>query len=266
MWLHGKSANTVEAYTRDVQGFLAFAGGSVRDVRLEDLQGYADDLDESGLKRSTQARKLAAVKSLLTFAHEIGYVSFNVGRAVKLPKLRGHLAERILTEEQVQRIIALEPEGRNRVMLRLMYVAGLRVSEVTELRWRDVQARRQGGQVTVHGKGEKTRPVLLSPATWAELVLLGAGATGEAPVFESTQGGVLSRMQVFRIVRAAAERAGIDKNVSPHWLRHAHASHALDRGAAVHLVQQTLGHESLATTSRYAHARPDDSSALYLSM
>src|SRR5690606_39902155 len=79
MWLHGKSANSIEAYTPDIGRFLAFAGRSLRDLRLEDLQSYSDTL--SDLKPSTKSRKLAAVKSLLTFAHEIGYVPFNVGRA-----------------------------------------------------------------------------------------------------------------------------------------------------------------------------------------
>ena len=78
--------------------------------------------------------------------------------------------------------------------------------------------------------------------------------------------GPLSRSQLWRIVRKAARAAGIKEDVSPHWFRHAHASHALDRGAPAHLVQQTLGHQSLATTSRYAHARPDDSSGQYLGM
>ena len=266
MWLHGKSENTVDAYIRDVKAFLDFAGGSFREVRLEDLQAYADDLAEAGTAQATQARKLAAIKSLFTFGHNIGYLQFNVGRAVKLPKLRDRLAERILTEEQVQRMIALESNPRNKVMLRVMYAAGLRVSEITDLRWQDVHEREKGGQISVHGKGEKTRHVLLSPATWRALSDLQEKAVPANPVFASQKGGALSRMQVYRIVREAADRAGIEKNVSPHWLRHAHASHSLDRGAGVHLVQQTLGHASLVTTSRYTHARPDDSSGLYLSM
>jgi integrase/recombinase XerD len=90
------------------------------------------------------------------------------------------------------------------------------------------------------------------------------------PVFQSREGDDsgqhLDRTQVYRIVSAAAIRAGIQGKVSPHWLRHAHASHSLDRGAPIHLVQQTLGHASVATTSKYLHARPSDSSALYLPM
>ncbi len=88
----------------------------------------------------------------------------------------------------------------------------------------------------------------------------------DAPVFRSRKGGALSSSAVYRIVRQAAERTGLPAGVSPHWLRHAHASHALDRGAPIHLVQATLGHASVATTGRYLHARPNDSSARYLAV
>jgi len=147
------------------------------------------------------------------------------------------------------------------------------VSELCSLKWRDTQERGDAGQVTIYGKGDKTRAVLLSPETWRELVSLRNGAGIDDPIFpprerspECAEGDKvhLSPSQVQRIVTKAARRAGIDKPVSPHWLRHAHASHALDRGCPVHLVQATLGHASVATTGRYLHARPEDSSARYL--
>lgn len=109
--------------------------------------------------------------------------------------------------------------------------------------------------------------ILLPSGIWREVLGLRCAADTDAPVFPSRKKqGHLSEVQVWRIVRAAARRAGIEDAVSPHWLRHAHASHALDRGAPPHLVQATLGHASLATTSRYAHARPSDSSARYLAV
>ncbi len=102
---------------------------------------------------------------------------------------------------------------------------------------------------------------------WRELTGLRSDANVDTPVFRSRKRrGYLSEVQVWRIVRAAAARAGIGMGVSPHWLRHAHASHTLDRGAPPHLVQATLGHASLATPSRYAHACPSDSSVRYLAV
>ncbi len=110
--------------------------------------------------------------------------------------------------------------------------------------------------MTAFGKGGKTRVILLSDRAWSELVSLRGTAEGTAPCFPSRTGKHMDISAVLRAVRRMAVAAGITRPVSPHWLRHSHASHALDRGAPIHLVQATLGHASLATTSRYTHARP----------
>jgi integrase/recombinase XerD len=148
------------------------------------------------------------------------------------------------------------------VLLRLLYTAGLRVDEIAHLAWRDLRERGDAGQVTAYGKGGKTRVVLLPATVWRELLSIRDGASSDAPVFASrTRGGFLTTTQVRRLVYAIATAASLDDRPSPHWLRHAHATHALERGAAIHLVQATLGHASVATTGRYLHARPTDSSA-----
>jgi integrase/recombinase XerD len=147
-----------------------------------------------------------------------------------------------------------------------LYFAGLRVSEACSLKWRNLHFRGTAGQVSVFGKGGKTRSITLPESLWSELISLRGAAGAESPVFPSRSGRVLDRGRVRMIVRLAAQRAGITGPVSPHWLRHAHASHALDHGAPLHLVQATLGHSSIATTSGYLHARPGDSSARFLTM
>jgi integrase/recombinase XerD len=137
------------------------------------------------------------------------------------------------------------------------------------LRWRDLRPRDGGqGQVTVSGKGGKTRAVLLPASVWRDLEALReeAAAAEDGPVFRSRKGGALTARQAQRLVDAAAKRAGLRARVSPHGLRHAHATHALERGAPIHIVQATLGHASVATTGRYLHARPTDSSARYLAV
>jgi integrase/recombinase XerD len=229
---------------------------------VADLHSFAGSL--AALASASQARKLSSVKSLLTYAHRLGYVTFNVGAAVKLPSVKATLAERIMDEADVQRLLALEGDPRNAAILRLTYCAGLRISEVCGLAWRDLQARDDAGQATVYGKGGKTRVVLLPATVWRVLMRLRGDAGPDASVFVSQRGGHLDPSAVHRVVKAAAARAGLSEDVSAHWLRHAHASHALDRGAAIHLVQATLGHSSVATTGRYLHARPNDSSARYL--
>lgn len=267
MWLHGKSDETQESYRLYANRFLKFVGKPLHLVSLAEVQAFATHLKERGLSASTQRTIISAIKSLLSFGNKIGVLSANVGAPVSPPKAKDTLNERILSESEVQVMIAKETNPRNRAMLRLLYGVGLRVSELCGLTWRDLTERGDTGQATVFGKGSKTRVVLLPAVIWQELKALRGLAGADAPVFQSRKkNGHLTRSQVMRIVRAQALRAGIDAKVSPHWLRHAHASHSLDRGAPIHLVQQTLGHSSVATTSRYLHARPQDSSSRFLSL
>jgi integrase/recombinase XerD len=181
--------------------------------------------------------------------------------------VRGRLAERILSEAGIHRMLSLEPGERNRAILTLLYASGVRVSELCGLRWRDLQSNGDSAQITVFGKGGKTRAIRLPVSVWQQLTRLRGEDNGAQPLFRSRKkGGALTPVGVLRIVRRAARRAGIDVAVSPHWLRHAHASHALDRGAPIHLVQATLGHASITTTGRYLHAKPTDSSSRFLGL
>lgn len=275
LWLHGRSPHTQRGYAAAVERFVLFVGKPLHAVTVADLQRFADTLRD--LSPSSQKTILAGVRSLFSYAHKrIGYLGYNIGAPVEVPKVKQTVGERILSESEVHRMLALTA-GRDAVLLRLLYCAGVRVSELCGVAWRDAIPRDDAGQITVFGKGGKTRTILLSVETWRELVklrdeLAAADHAGAAdPVFRSSKrsrGGAyhLSAVQVWRIIRAAARRAGISADVSPHWLRHSHASHALDRGAAIHLVQQTLGHSSVATTGVYLHARPSDSSSRYLAV
>ena len=265
LWLHGRPLHTQRAYQTDLRRLRGQVTKPLSTVTLTDLQDFADTL--SGLKGSTCYRILSAVKSLLAFGHRTGYLAFDVGRVLKLPVVRDNLAQRILPEADVHRMLSLEPNERNRALLTLFYASGARVSEICGLAWRDLQATAEGGQITVLGKGSKTRSIQLPPAVWKQLLKLRGKAGVEEPVFRSRKkGSFLRPLAVYRVVRQAAKRAQIEGKISPHWLRHAHASHALDRGAPIHLVQATLGHASLATTSRYLHARPKESSSRFLAL
>ncbi len=264
VWLSTKtSAHTRRAYAHDAERFVSFlAGRSLASVTVADLQAFVDSLEGAA---SSRARVVGSVKALLSFGLRVGYLRFDVGRAIKAPKGKDGLAARILSEEEVQRMLAHAPAGRDGVMLRLLYVAGVRAAELCGLTWGDASERGDAGTITAFGKGEKTRTILLSARAWSELVALRGGAEDAAPMFPSRTGKHLDNSALLRAVKRMAVAAGITRPVSPHWLRHSHASHALDRGAPVHLVQATLGHASLATTSRYTHAKPTDSSARYVS-
>ena len=264
LWLHGRSRHTQRAYRADTERFLAAVEKTLHRITLGDLQQYAGQLLESGLQPSSAYRIMSAVKSLFAFGHRLGYLPFDVARPLRLPKLPDGLAARILDETDVLRMIAMERMPRNKAILLTLYVGGFRVAELCSLKWSDLQDRDCAGQITVFGKGGKTRTVLMPESVWNAVQSLRKDAGENRPVFRSRKGGHLDESQVWRIVRKASKRAGIEKAVSCHWLRHAHASHALDRGAPIHLVQATLGHSSIATTGRYLHARPTESSSTYL--
>jgi integrase/recombinase XerD len=265
MWLHRRPENTRRPYERHVGNFLRLVRRPLGHVTVGDLQDFADTLTYQAPRSRNQA--LSAVKSLLTYGQTLGYLAFNVGAVVKLEKIANDLTQRILSEDEVQGMLHGEKHRRNHAILRLLYAGGLRVSELVNLKWCDLQEREDKGQVTVFGKGGKTRHVLLSDATWQKLMALRNGGDMDAPVFRSTRGGGhMCVSAIWRIVRKAARRAGIEGDVSPHWLRHAHANHALERGAPMALVRDSMGHSSVSTTNGYLHARPNDSSALYLAI
>lgn len=257
------SPHTRRKYRATGQRFLSHLGRPLETATLADLQAFLATLD--GKASATRANTAAALKSLFSFAQETGALALNVGKALKAPPVKNTLAERILAEPDAMCLIAMERDPRNRAFLTLLYGAGLRISEGIGLRWRDLAARDGSGQATVYGKGGKTRIVLLSPNTWRLVQALQDAPEPDAFVFRAQPSGRgLSLSQAHRIVKRAAARAGLSAEVSAHWLRHAHASHALDRGAPIHLVQATLGHASVSTTGRYLHARPSESSAKFL--
>lgn len=261
LWLAThRSAETVRAYRHDIDTALDALQKPLQSVTLRDLLDYSATLHGAP---ASVARRLSAVKSLWAFAHRIGYVQMDVAAAVPVSTVRNGLAERILSREDVLHMLESEPDPRDRIMLRLAYLSGLRVSELSELRWLHVLPRDNGVQLSVLGKGGKTRQVLVPMG--APLMELRGDAGPNDFVFRSRKtGGAICPMQIRRIVKDAAIRAGLPNKVSPHWLRHANASHALDNKCPVHVVQQSLGHASLATTTRYVHARPDDGSGMYL--
>jgi integrase/recombinase XerC len=262
LWLHGRAENTIAAYRRDVAGFFSATGKPLVDIQLADLQAFADSMATTS--PATRARHLAAVRSLISFAVQMGYLTSDPGKALRIEKASVASIERILSEVEISRLIGAARNARDRVLLRLLYGCGLRASEAAALRRRDLTARKRGGEARILGKGRKLRTVEIPPALWREIAELSGSAGPDAPVIPGENGKPLHRQAVFRAARGAARRAGLEQKVSPHWLRHSHASHALDNGAPLQAVQRDLGHASATTTSRYLHKRAGDSSSQYL--
>lgn len=288
LWLNRRAASTRRKYAEDLEKFFDYTDSrplaAITLVDLEEFAGFISTL----MAPTSQCRVLSTIKSLLSFANKVGYLPFNVGAALELPKSKDTLSERILTEAQVHKILNAPKRKRDRVLLLTLYAGGLRREDVCLLKWRDVKARDElgagMGQVAIFGKGGKTGSVLLPASVFGELLSLRKvterGPDGERferyagedePVFRSQKsrdgnGAHLEVSQINRIVAKAAKSAGIEAKVSPHWLRHAHASHAHSRGTDLALIRDTLRHSSIATTGRYLHSRPMDSSALHLGL
>jgi site-specific recombinase XerD len=265
LWIASKrSPATRTAYAADstaLMAFLAAHGLTLQTATARALRAYVDGL--TGMPR-TRARRVAACKSLLSYAAKLGYTRFNVGGVIDAPIVPNDLAERIIDVEQVRKLLAAARGARNRALLSFLYYSGARVSEALAVTWGHLHATTDGrAAITLFGKGAKTRWVALPAHVVAALAKLRNGATDEAPMFASRGGRALSAGNVRKMLSGVAMRAMLPR-VSPHWLRHAHATHSLEAGAPLHVVSSTLGHSSIATTSKYLHARPGDSAGLYL--
>jgi integrase len=182
LWLQTKvSPHTQRAYRAEVERFRGFIAKPLAWVTLADLHGYREHLGQGSLKPASQNRALTALKSLLSFGHETGYLPFNVGAAVKLRPNRDPLAGRILVETDIARLIEAACEGRDRMLLTLLYQSGVRVGELAAVKWCDVQPRGDAGQLTVFGKGGRTRSILLKPSAWQALGTLRGEAASMTP-------------------------------------------------------------------------------------
>jgi len=267
LWLHGRPASTIETYRRDIARMHAFLRKPLAAATLADLQDYADELEEAELAIRTRARMLSAVKSLLRFLARAGLIPVDVGVALRVPKVINDPSERALTRAEARRLIRAPRKPRDVAILHLLYAGGFRRAELCSLRWRSATVDEETGDafVSVVGKGSKLRTVRIPAPVWSLAAALRRPEDpDDAPIFRMRNGLPLSFSQLRDVVAGAARRAKIAKPVSPHWLRHAHASHALDAGAPISLVRDTLGHASISTTSLYLHSKPRDGSGKYL--
>jgi site-specific recombinase XerD len=260
------SRHTIRAYERIGRRFIDAIAKACTDLRratIDDVQTALEAMrvKEDGTPASAAAvnTQVAAVKALLGFAHQVGYTTFNVGPLIKLNKAPRTLAQRIMPEVEIQLLIRAAKPGRDRAMFEVAYYGGLRVSELASLTWSQVIPRETGeAQLAVLGKGDKDRHVLIPVDVAERLLALRRSAPADAPVF-----GIKER-EINYLIKRTAKRAEVNQAASAHWFRHAHASHALDNGAPISLVSQTLGHTDLKTTSVYTHARPNESSSRFL--
>ncbi len=259
------SPNSIEAYIDDLQklqSFLQTEQITLQQVRLEHLQTFVATLYDLGISPRSIARIISGVRSFFSYLVLEDYIPQDPTELLRTPQV-GQKLPTVLTIEEVNAIKdeadASIPEGvRNRAIIEVLYSCGLRISELTGLKFSDLFF--DDGFIRVEGKGSKQRLVPISPLVRKEVELYLAYRQQIEPqrgcqdfVFLSKRGKPISRITVFHYVKQYAEMAGIQKNISPHTFRHTFATHLLERGANIRAIQQMLGHEKITTTEIYTH-------------
>jgi integrase/recombinase XerC len=262
----GASAHTVRSYRTDLAQFQALLAreGITRpeDVDSRTVRAFLASLHGRKIDRVSIARKLAALRSYFRFLVRQGVLASNPARQVTTPRLPRKLVTFLPIDEATALLDAPGTRVRDHAILELLYASGLRVSELAGLDLDDVD--RTADTVRVLGKGSKERivPFGAAAASALEAYLVERGEGG-GPLFRNASGGRLGVRSIHTIVRGRARAAGIARRVSPHTLRHSFATHLLDAGGDLRLIQDLLGHSRLSTTQRYTHVTSDQLMRVY---
>ena len=266
-WLYQKGQKTQRYYKRIVREFFSYYPGL--DLKTTQITHLALFLKTYGITLdSTRNTYKNALSSLFSFATKIGYIERNPALALENIKTANKLYSKVLSREQVQQMILKEPHQRNRLIIEILYFTGIRVDEISRLKTTSFQATENGVVMMVEGKGRKVRSIHL-PEHLVKLIFDYLPNLQSPYLFttERNSFGVyraLSTSQIFRIIKRAAIQAQLSVEPSPHWLRHTSATHAIEAGAPIHVVQRSLGHESISTTGQYLDIRPKESVGDYL--
>ena len=262
----GLSGNTLEAYINDLSKLLKFIdsepGVSILSLTYENLQLFIAQLCDTGISARSQARIISGIRSFYRFLLTEDYLETDPTELLESPKIGQKLPD-VLTINEVNNLINsidLSKAGgqRNRAILEVLYSCGIRVTELTSLKYSNVYFDEQF--IIVRGKGDKQRLIPISEKAIQDIrhYLIDRHNIKVQKGFEDTlflnkRGTGLSRVMIFHIIKEQAQIAGIKKNISPHTLRHSFATHLLEGGANLRAIQTMLGHESITTTEMYAH-------------
>lgn len=265
----GLSKNTIEAYMTDLQKFSTYVARhnlSYRDISYIHLQDFLSSLYNQNISPRSVARILSGVKSFFKFMLLDQYIDHDPSELLDAPKI-GYKLPQVLSVEEIDRILSVidvsTVEGsRNYAIIETLYSCGLRISELTSLKFSNLYF--DEGFIRVEGKGSKQRLVPISETAIQKIKnylqhrqLINIRRGSEDVLFVSTHGrsagSMLSRSMIFQFIKEYAELAGIKKEISPHTFRHSFATHLLERGANIRVIQEMLGHEKITTTEIYTH-------------
>lgn len=264
----GLSQNSINAYINDINKLYSFLksnfkGITPQKVKLQHLKDFLEFLNGRGVSPRTQARTISGIKSFYKFLLIEEKIISDPTALLESPKIGRKLPDILSTEEIDELIAAVDtekPEGqRNKAILEILYSCGLRVSELVGVKMSNLFF--DEGYIKVEGKSEKERLIPISIRAAEEIdkyvetyrSKLKVGKGSEDILFLNRRGHKLSRVMIFTIIKSLAERVGLDKKISPHTFRHSFATHLIEGGADLRVVQEMLGHESILTTEIYTH-------------
>ena len=265
----GLSSNTISAYMTDLNKLVDFVEErslSIKNITTPQLEKFFAEQYDMGLKARSIARVLSGVKSFYKYLFLEDYIQKNPAELIEAPNI-GRKLPVVLSVEEIDKLLSVidvsTVEGtRNYAIIETLYSCGLRVSELTSLRFSNLFF--EEGFIRIDGKGDKQRFVPISDIAIRKIKNylsyrsnMTAKKGNEDYIFISKRGTPISRITVFYYIRKYAEEAGIQKTISPHILRHSFATHLLERGANIRHVQAMLGHEKITTTELYTHLDRD---------
>lgn len=253
------SQNTVASYCSDVKRFMDSYTGRIENADAEDIEKYIGSRKD--LTARSQARVISSLRSFYDWLVQEGMITDNPCDNVDAPKIGRNIPD-VLSEEEVSRLMDVVDTStwfglRDRAILEVMYGCGLRVSEAVNLKISGLFL--EEGFIRIIGKGNKERLIPIGDLaieallTYMEARILPADRASEDIVFLNRYGRPLSRISMFKIIRSLAQLAGIRRDISPHIFRHSFATHLIEHGADLRVVQEMLGHEDISTTEIYTH-------------
>lgn len=262
----GLAENSIDAYAQDVEKLKSYCSNlniTPQKVTADQLTNFIAALYDLGLSARSQARIISGVKQFYEFQLLEGNINEDPSELISTPKI-GRKLPTFLTIEEIDSLLEAidlsKPEGhRNKAIIETLYSCGLRVSELTELKFSNIYF--DEGFMRVIGKGNKERLVPVSNSVKKEIDLYADGWRSEINiqkghedvVFLNRRGKALTRVMIFTIIKNLAASIGLEKNISPHTFRHSFATHLIEGGANLRAIQEMLGHESITTTEIYTH-------------
>ena len=262
------SKHTIEAYLLDVRKLREYSESltpprNPENLSTDDIINFLVEINELGVEPRSQARILSGVKAFFKFLLLVDDIPTNPANLIESPKLGRHLPD-VLSMEEVDKLIAAidlsKNEGhRNRAIIETLFSCGLRVTELVELKISNIKFSDE--YIIVTGKGDKQRLVPISPKAITDIKnwlidrnkMSNINDHDRDILFLNRRGKKLTRVMIFTIIKDLAKLAGINKNISPHTLRHSFATELINRGADLRAIQEMLGHESISTTEIYTH-------------